>query len=73
MMGNAIGFGQGETHLPDPTCNMQVQNHVAHGVAGPRAGVCFVNIAGSFLSHWSGSLNQTLPASNPLSTFTVPP
>ncbi len=48
-MGDAIGFGQGETHLPDPTCKMQVQNHVAHGVAGPRAGVCFVNIAGSFL------------------------
>ena len=47
-MGDAIGFGQGETHLPDPTCKMQVQNHVAHGVAGPRAGVCFVNIAGSF-------------------------
>jgi hypothetical protein len=52
MGGDTIGFGQGETLLPDPTCIMQVQNHVAHGIAGPRAGKWFVTIAGSFLFKW---------------------
>jgi len=33
--GDAIGFGQGGSHIAEPGLLRQVQNFAAHGMAGP--------------------------------------